>query len=71
MEELSKEVPIVKDKLRAKFKAQGFNEDQVEIRMNALDCEFCTHAFVNDICSRKGNVDERLKFYLDFLKLQL
>jgi hypothetical protein len=69
MDKLSKELPVVKDKLRAKFKAQGLNKDQIEIKMNSLDCEFCTHAFVNDI--KLSSVEERLKFYLDFLKDQL
>jgi len=69
MDKLSKEIPVVKDKLRVKFKAQSLNEDQVEIKMNALDCEFCTHVFVNNI--KLSSIDERLKFYLDFLKHQL
>lgn len=69
MENLSKEIPIVKDKLRAKFKRKGLNKDQIEIKMNSLDCEFCTHAFVNGI--KLSSTKERLKFYLDFLKHQL
>ena len=69
MDRLNIEIPIVKDKLRAKYKAKGLSDDQIEIKMNALDCEFCTHAFVNDI--KLSSIEERLNFYLDFLKLQL
>ena len=69
MDKLSKEIPIVKDKLRAKFRSQGLNKNQIEIKMNSLDCEFCTHAFVNDV--KLSSIEERLKFYLGFLKLQL
>jgi hypothetical protein len=69
MDRLNTEIPVVKDKLRAKYQAQGLNEDQIEIKMNTLDCEFCTYAFVNDI--KLSNVEERLNFCLDFLKRQL
>lgn len=71
MEKLSKQVSIVKDKLRAKYKAEGLSDDQVEIKMNALDGEFCTHTFVNDTASKLKKIEERLKFYLEFLKLEL
>lgn len=66
---ISKEVSIVKNKLRTKYSRKGFNKDQIQIQMNSLDCEFCTHAFVNNV--KLSNNEERLKFYLIFLKSQL
>ncbi len=71
LKKLSKEVPIVKDKIRAKFKKQGLNEIQIETKLNTLDCEFCTHVFVNDTTSKYKTAEERLKFYVDFLKREL
>ena len=71
METLSKEVTLIKDKLRANWKKNALSDDQVEIKLAALDSEFCTHAFVNDSASKFKTTEERLKFYIEFLKRQL
>ena len=68
---ISKEVLNAKNALRIKYKKQGLNKDQMQIALNSLDCEFSTHSFVNKKCCNKSNTKERLKFYVDFLKMNL
>lgn len=71
LELLSDQITEIKDQLRLRFKNMGLNKNQVTTKMNSIDCEFATHVFVNGIENRLEPGEERLKFYLRFLKLQL
>lgn len=68
---IEKELLQVKNSLRGKYKKQGLNKDQIQTAMNTLDCEFSTHIFVNNKCCKKTSTQQRLKFYIDFLKMNL
>jgi hypothetical protein len=66
----NKELIKVKDALEKKFKSQGLNKQQIEIKMMQLDVEFLIHAYVNGV-PEKGldlkSVKNRLQFYIDIL----
>ena len=67
----TKELAIVKDKIREKFKSEGLDENQIQIHLNSIDCEFMIHAFVNATSENIPSIEEKLKFYIEFLKKNL
>ena len=67
--ELGDTLKEVKSKLREKLKKQGLSEEQTEIKMNSLDCEFLTHCFVNGV--KKETKEEGMEFYIKFLEIEL
>lgn len=67
----TKELALVKDKIREKFKSQGLDGNQIQIQMNSIDCEFMIHAFINTISNNNSSIEEKLKFYIGFLKENL
>ena len=60
----------IREKLKEKFKKQGLNDDQIEIKMNSIDLEFFRHLWINGKDFTKNDKEARIKFYLDFLELK-
>lgn len=71
LSKLEERLKKVKDQLRGKFRKLGINEEQIQIKMNALDNEFLIHAFVNGKLVKEATTEERLDFYIRFLELKL
>lgn len=71
MDKLTKKYKEVREKLKDKFRKQGLNEDQVELKMNSVDLSFFRQLWVNGKDFTKNDQEARMKFYLGFLELEL
>jgi len=71
MEELHEKYMEVREKVKEKLLKTGLNEDQVKIEMNSIDLGFLRHVWMNGKDFTTDDPDARIKFYLEFLKLEL
>ncbi len=70
LDKLNKRLLDIKEKLKKIFKNQGFNDDQIQIRMDSIDTEFLVHAFVNGKFIKESTTEERLEFYIRYLEIK-
>ncbi len=71
MDELFNKYEKTREKVREKFRNQGLNEDQIDIKMNGIDNNFFLHLWVNGKDFSKGTNEDRMDFYIRSLKLEL
>ena len=71
MDELHKKYMASHESIKEKFRKKGLNEDQIKIEMNSIDLGFLKHIWMNGKDFTSDDPSARVKFYLDFLELEL
>lgn len=71
LDKLHKKYFQTREEIASKFKKEKLSEIQIEIKMNSIDMDFFRHLWINGKDFTKNNNEARIKFYIEYLELEL